>query len=74
MSLPIFHSLIKHSRMIKCTIAKHGVVVREHFLCLVNAHVKNEKLYACTKGQNTIDIQLVNMGVVHRYHAIGILG
>jgi hypothetical protein len=60
--------------MIKCTIAKHGVVVREHFLCLVNAHVKNEKLYACTKGQNTIDIQLVNMGVLHRYHAIGILG
>ncbi len=74
MLLPIFDSLIKHSRMIKCTIAKHGVVVREHFLCPTNAHVKNEKLYACTKGQDTIDIQLVNMGVVHGYHAIGILG
>jgi hypothetical protein len=60
--------------MIKCTIAKHGVVVREHFLCPTNAHVKNEKLYGCTKGQDTIGIQLVNMGVVHGYHAIGILG
>jgi len=59
--------------MIKCTIAKHGIV-REHFLCPTNAHVKIEKLYAYTKGQDIIDIQLVNMGVVHGYHAIGILG
>lgn len=73
MLLPIFDSLIKHSRMIKCIIAKHGIV-REHFLCPTNAHVKIEKLYACTKGQDTIDIQLVNMGVVHGYYAIGILG
>lgn len=58
-------SLIKHSRMQKCTIARPKVVVGKYSICPTNSHVKNEKLFA-TRGLDTIDVQLENGGKVER--------
>jgi hypothetical protein len=57
--VPKLNSLIKHSGMQKCTIARLGVVIRQYCICPTNSHVKNEKLFA-TRGLDTVGVQLEN--------------
>jgi hypothetical protein len=42
--VPKLDSLIKHSRMQKCTIVKPRVTIGQYSICPSNSHVKNEKL------------------------------
>ncbi len=61
--VPKLDSLIKHSRMRKCTIAKLGVARGQYFICPTNSHVKNDKLFT-TRGLDTIVVQRENGGKV----------
>jgi len=58
-------SLIKHSGLQKCTIARLGADVRKYSICPTNSHVKNKKLFAA-KGLDMVAIQLESGGKVER--------
>jgi len=63
--VPKLDSLIKHSRMRKCIIAKPKVVMGQYFICPTNSHVKNEKLFVA-RGLDTVVVQLENGGKAKR--------
>lgn len=57
--VPKLDSLIKHLRVKKCIVARPRVIVSAYFSNPINAHVKNEKLYASI-GQDKIVTQVAN--------------
>lgn len=58
--VPKLNSLIKNSRVRKCSKARNtpGVILRQSCFCPFNVHVKNEKLHA-SRGCD-IDVQVAN--------------
>jgi hypothetical protein len=53
--VPKLNSLIKHSSLRKCLVARLGIVVGEYFLSPSNTHVKNEKVYGTIGKFSVID-------------------
>jgi len=63
--VPKLDYLIKHSGMWKCTIVKLRVTIGQYYICRINSHVKNEKLFDA-KGLDMVVIQLENGGKAER--------
>lgn len=59
--VPKIDFLVKHAWLKKCITIQREVIIVAYFLNFINAHVKNEKLYA-TLGFDIIFVQIVNVG------------
>jgi hypothetical protein len=63
--VPKLNSLIKHSSLRKCIKVRPRIIIGKLYICPINVHVQNKKLYA-SKGWDNVVIEVANGDKVER--------